>query len=163
MCHVTAMNREIWIIGMAVAVVAWFASPTALNAATDSEQEAAKEEKVEELKQRVEEARARLNLTDEQIEQITPILEEGFEAIQAVLEKHGIDLSDRSGQRSGNRIGLRQLRSLGNDLDEARADTYKKLEASGILSDEQLEEYKKLRDEQKEAMRDRIRGRRGGG
>ena len=77
------------------------------------------------LQERLTEARARLRLTDEQIERIRPILRSSLEAQARVLQKHGIDLERRS--EKDRRLGFRQLRRLGRDLDAVRKQTLGKL------------------------------------
>lgn len=108
------------------------------------------------LQKRLEEARARLRLTDDQIERIRPILRSGLEAQARVLQKHGIDLERRSGK--DRRLGLRQLRRLGRDLDAVRKQTLEKL--SGTLTGTQIEEYMKIQQERRQAIRKRLRQRR---
>ena len=121
-------------------------------------QEEEVDERAEELQQRVEETRERLQLTDEQIDLLVPLLQESFEGTRAVLEEHGIDLG--AGRESGRRLNIRQARSLRGDLDEVQEELYEKIEEAGFLSDEQFEEFKKIQEEQREAMRERIRARR---
>ena len=41
------------------------------------------------------ETKARLNLSEEQVEQITPILQSSFESRRAILQKYGIDIESR--------------------------------------------------------------------
>ena len=109
------------------------------------------------LRQHLAEARARLKLTDEQIERIRPILRARIRSQAKVLEKHGIDIGDRSGER-GSRLGLRQLRQLGRDLDRIREQTAKDLVE--VLTDAQIQEYKQIQKERKQALRKRLRQRR---
>ena len=108
------------------------------------------------LQERLTEARGRLHLTDDQIEQIKPILRAGVEAQMEVLQKHGIDLRNRTG--ANKRLGFRTLRRLGRDLDAVRTQTIEKLDT--VLTDEQIKEYKKIQEERKQAMRKRLRQRR---
>lgn len=108
------------------------------------------------LQERLTEARARLRLTDDQIERVRPILRSGLEAQARVLRKHGINLERRSGK--DRRLGLRQLRRLGRDLDAVRKQTLEKL--SGKLTDSQIEAYGKIQQERRQAMRKRLRQRR---
>ena len=115
------------------------------------------EDRAAQLEERIAETKERLNLTDEQIEQLTPVLKSGFEAQMAVLEKHGIDLENRD---SGNqkKLGFREARRLRNELDVVRESTL--LQVEGILSAEQFSEYKKIQDERKKRMREMIKDRR---
>ena len=112
-------------------------------------------DRAEKLRERLTETRARLNLTDDQIEQIRPILRAGMEAQIKVLEKHGIDIRNRSGERA--RLGFRQLRRLGRDLDKVRERTVGDL--ADVLTDAQIAEYKKIQQERKAALRKRLRER----
>ena len=114
-----------------------------------------------ELQQRLDDARERLQLSDEQIEQLLPVLGENFDSTRVVLEKHGINLLSRAEGDSNRRLNLRQLRSLSRDLDEVREAMFKKIEELGFLSDEQFAEFKKIQEEQRAALRERLRARRG--
>ena len=124
---------------------------------TFAQEDSQNADRAAELKQRIEETKSRLSLTEEQTEQLIPILEEGFEAQMAVLEEHGIKF-ERGVQGDRERLGLRAARRLGRDLDAVREETLEKV--SGILTDSQLEEYKEIQAERKEAMRGRIQSRR---
>ena len=119
-------------------------------------------ERLAQLQERLEEARARLKLTDEQSEQIRPILRAGMEKQMAVLEKHGIDLRGEGAARRGrpSQQRLRELRALGDDLEAVRKET--RTELKEVLSKEQFKEFKKLQEEGREAMRQAIRERTGG-
>jgi len=138
--------NHIWIIVL-ILVVGIVASPAAL----------AEEDRAAQIEERIAETKARLKLSDEQIEQLTPVLKSSFEAQMAVLEKHGIDLENRD---SGNqkKLGFREARKLRKDLDVVRESTLDQVE--GILSEEQFAEYKKIQDERKKKMREMIKERR---
>ena len=127
-------------------------APAPAAAATAGQEE----EQAEALQQRLEETRARLNLTDEQVDQVRPILRAGFEAMLEVFEEHGIDPANPSG--SGRRLRLRQLRRLQQDLNALGERTLEELGA--VLNDEQIEGYKEIQKENREAIRERLRGRR---
>ena len=109
------------------------------------------------LRQHLEEARARLKLTDDEIKRIRPILRAGIRSQAKVLEKHGLDIGGRSGERS-SRLSLRQLRQLGRDLDRVRGQTIRDLGA--VLNEAQVKEYKQIQKERKQALRKRLRQRR---
>ena len=117
----------------------------------------AEEDRAAQFEQRLTETKARLNLSDEQLEQLTPVLKSSFEAQMAVLEKHGIDLENR-GSGNQKKLGFREARRLRNDLDVVRKSTLEQVE--GILSEEQFSEYKKIQDERKKKMREMIKDRR---
>ena len=113
------------------------------------------DEQIAQIRERMQETRERLNLTDAQIEQVTPILRAGFEAQMEVLEKHGVDFRNPAGERS--RLRLRQLRRLRGDLEEVRERTVEQL--SDVLSEEQIEVYKEIQEERRQANSERIRER----
>ena len=116
-------------------------------------------EQLAQLQERLDEARARLKLTDEQTVQVRPILRAGMEKQVAVLEKHGIDPQGEGTARRGRapERRLRELRALGDDLEAVRKETRKQLK--DVLSKEQFKEFKKLQEENREAMRQLIRER----
>ena len=150
------MTRDHRIVAVAIATVVWCPAPAASSLSTALGQEEARTEQLEALRQRLEEARIRLDLTDEQVEQVRPILRAGSEALAGVLQQHGIDLRDRSG--GANRLRFRQLRRLQRDLNAVREQTLEDLEE--VLADEQLEAYKEIQEENRRAMRERLLQRR---
>ena len=140
-------------------VVALMASAAmAVTATPAGAQETGADERMAELEQRLEEARERLKLSDDTIEQLFPVLRENFDSTRAVLEEHGINVRSRAEEDSNRRLNLRQLRALRRDLDEVREAMFKKIEELGFLSDEQFAEFKKIQEEQRAALRDRLRG-----
>lgn len=155
MRYATGMTRDHRIVAIVIAAIVWCTVPAASNVSTALGQEEARTEP-EEFRQRFEEARTRLDLTDGQIEQVRPILRAEFEALQGVLQKYGIDLQDRSG--GANRPGFRQLRRLQREVNAVREQTLEDLD--DVLTDEQLETYKEMREENQQAMRERLRQRR---
>ena len=156
MRYATNMTRDHRIVAIAIAAVVWCAAPAAGNVSTALGQQESRTEQLEELRQRLEEARTRLNLTDEQVEQVRPILRAGSEALLGVLQEHGIDLRDRSG--GADRLRFRQLRRLQRDLNAVREQTLEDLDE--VLTDAQLETYKEIQEENRQAMRERLRQRR---
>ncbi len=103
--------------------------------------------------EKIEEAKMRLNLTDDQIVSIKPILKEDLAQKNEVLLEHGIDL--KSGRRPEGGMNFRKARALGKDMDSVREKTVEKL--SEFLIAEQIEEYKKIQKENKEKIRERIK------
>jgi len=150
------MTRDHRIFAIVIAAIVSCTAPAAGNVSTALGQEEARTEQPEEFRQRLEEARTRLDLTDRQIEQVRPILRAEFEALQGVLQKYGIDLRDRSG--GANRLGFRQLRRLQREVNALREQALEDLDE--VLTDEQLEAYKEMREENQQAMRERLRQRR---
>ena len=103
--------------------------------------------------EKLEETKVRLNLTDDQFVSIEPILIEDLAQKNQVLLEHGINLE--SGERPTGGMNIRTARALANDLGSVREKTIEKL--SVYLSDEQIQEYKKIQEENKEKMRERIK------
>ena len=156
------MNNRITRLAFGPALIR--AAVVALAASTASAQEpkAEADERMAELQQRVDEARERLQLSDEQVAQLLPLLRESFDSTRAVLEQHGINVSSLAAAGGSNRrLNLRQLRALSSDLDEVRETMFDKIEELGFLSDEQFSEFKKIQEEQRAALRERLRARRG--
>ena len=105
------------------------------------------------LEARSAEMRERLALTNEQSEQIKPILVEHFEKTSIVLQDFGINLE--TGERPEKRLSFRDARQLKSELDVVSDDTSQVL--STILSPEQMEEYEEIAEERREEIRSRIR------
>ena len=95
---------------------------------------------------------SRLKLTDNQNDQLMPIFLDIFQKRQSIMKKNGVDIKSRS---SGERIGMKQLRSIKKEMDKLNRQTMKQLEK--ILSKVQLNEYKKFQEEQRDEMRNRLR------
>lgn len=92
--------------------------------------------------------KARLNLSDEQIQQFEPILTDHREKLLSVMKKQGVNpnpglLKDK--------IGFRQLRTIKKDIDKVYKQTEDQL--VDILSKEQFHEYKKAQEELRVEMR----------
>ena len=99
------------------------------------------------------EANARLNLTDEQAEQVAPILHSNFEAQRAVFLDYGFDIE--SGNRPAKKLGFKQLRAMGRELEAVRVGTRDALK--DVLNEEQMREYVSMQNERKNEVRQRIR------
>jgi len=93
------------------------------------------------VRQRLEEIKTRLQLPPAQVEQVRPILVDEVQQLRAVQEKYAKD------QSAGYRLRmLRDLREVLNKTDEKYAK---------VLSKQQLEELKKIRQEWIEERRER--------
>ena len=95
---------------------------------------------------------SRLKLTDNQNDQLMPIFLDIFQKRQRIMKKNGVDIKSRS---SGERIGMKQLRSIKKEMDKLNKQTMKQLEK--VLSKVQLNEYKKFQEEQRYEMRNLLR------
>lgn len=103
----------------------------------------------QELLERVERARERLQLTDEQAPQVEAILRESAEKRRAVLEKYPLGES---------RLSPRQARTLKRELEAIRRDTRASL--AEVLTPQQLEEYDRIQSELRAEVRAAARERR---
>ena len=120
--------------------------------------EQADSDRLAELEARIEETKQRLNLTDEQIARIEPILESNFEATTLVLESHGIEFGPDVPREQRERPGFRKMRAISRDLQAVREETA--AEMAEVLTEEQMTEYRKIQEERRAELRDRIRARR---
>lgn len=77
----------------------------------------------------------RLELTDEQIEQMKPILEDLRASRQAILAKYGVDPENPGG---GDELSPRRARAMRKEIHDVQEDANVELEK--ILSAEQFEE-----------------------
>lgn len=89
--------------------------------------------------------KTRLNLTEKQEIQVYPIIHKEFEKRREIFERH-------RGQ------GPQGMQSLKNEMQELQITTEKKLEK--ILTQEQMKEYRKLRDEERQKLRKNMPNRR---
>ena len=105
------------------------------------------------IQAQLQQTKQRLNLTDEQVAEMRPILKTSLEETKEVLDKHGIDLSIPKEQRA--RPAFREMRKIGKDLKVVRESTTAKL--AEVLSEEQLDTYKEIQDERRKQMREQIR------
>ena len=137
------MNR----VTTAVAVMSLLA--TSMQAVAEDDRTAAANEQ---MQQTIE----RLELTDEQIEKVEPVLQESAARRQEILSSYGVD--PEAGQDSAGKMNPRKMRAMRNEMNAVRDDTLSQLKE--ILSDEQLEEFKLMQEERQAEMRERMRGRR---
>lgn len=110
---------------------------------------------LDELQKRITEVRERLDLSEEQIEQLSPVFKDYFKAQIELLMELGVNLES---QESDEGIDIKQLQGLEQKIREANADFETEIAAS--LSDEQLEEFVALQQEQKDRIRDKVLERR---
>lgn len=133
---------------VAMTLVTTMAPPAA---AADADNRQLSEEQRARLDARIEEVRERLDLTDEQKAALDPVLRKDFERRIAILNEHGVT------REGGEQPSRREARALRRDLKAAKKEAEK--EIAGILDDRQMEEYRKIQDEAREEMRERIRTR----
>ncbi len=96
---------------------------------------------------------ARLELTDEQIEQVKPVLQGAASAQQEILVSYGMDPQSR--QNGASKPGMRQMMAMRDEMTAVRESTLEALDP--ILSDEQMDEFKLIQKERQAEMRERMR------
>ena len=106
----------------------------------------ADEPDLSQLEARMQETRSRLALTEKQMAQLKPILEDHFDAQMAILDKYGLSAE--------NRPDAQTLRVLRLELDQNKTNTSKHL--SGILSRAQLAEFEKIQIEWKKQIQEKL-------
>ena len=116
-------------------------------------QAVAEDDRTEKAKEQIQQTIERLELTDEQAEQVKPVLEESAAARQEILSSYGMDPESR--QDSVGKPGIRKMRAMRNEMNTLRENTLGELEQ--VLSDEQLEEFKRIQEERQAEMRERMR------
>ena len=113
------------------------------------------------LEQRLAETKVHLNLTDEQVEQIRPVLKLNFTTSRAILAKYGVNPANPANNKdSGNKpakLGFINAQKLRKELGAVRDSTLKKL--GGMLTDDQLVQYRELQAERAAELRRHIRER----
>lgn len=121
-------------------------SPVSANAENVDREAAA-----EQIQQRVLEMKERLQITEEQAPVVQEILRQSAERRFAVLEKYGFGDGERPS------LSFREKRRLRGEINDVNEDTLNRL--SEILTDDQLKEYKKIQEERRAEMRERLQSR----
>ncbi len=106
------------------------------------------DEQIEQIIERIEETKARLNLSDEQAEEVRPIFEENVQSSLEILKSYGFE----RGQKP--KLNFRKKLALRRDMNEVRDNTDNKLKT--ILTDAQMQEYAIIRDERRKELRNRL-------
>lgn len=115
----------------------------------------ANETRTAKLEQYVVDAKERLQLSDDQIERIAPVLGESLDRQLGILQRYGISADGPS--QSGRQLGIREARAMKKELDQARSATLASV--GKILTKAQLDEFVRMQDERQDAVRSRIRNR----
>ena len=125
------------------------ASGMAMTAA--AQEQRFSDEQIAQIEERVAATRERLQLTPEQQAALEPILTASVEQRLAVLQSYGFSGEERP------KLSFRQKLSLRKEMQAIREKT--ESEVAGVLSEEQLAEYKKIQDENREQLRARLQNR----
>ncbi len=95
----------------------------------------------------------RLELSDEQIELVKPVLQGAASTQQEILASYGMDSQSR--QNAASKPGMSQMMAMRDEMTAVRESTLEALDP--ILSDEQMEEFKLIQKERQAEMRKRMR------
>ena len=109
--------------------------------ASAAAQQAPDQQRNEQLQQRVQDLKERLNLTPEQAEQVRPIIVEEMQQLKAVRDKYSGDQSRRSRMKMG-----REMKGVQNATND---------KLKNILTKQQMDELRKIREESRQEMRQR--------
>jgi hypothetical protein len=101
------------------------------------------EEKLDQARARLDQLKERLNLTPEQTEQVRPVVTEELQQLKILRDKYSGDQSRRSRLKMA-----REARDIRNAAD---------VKLKNILTKPQMDELKKIRDEQRDEFRERRR------
>jgi hypothetical protein len=138
---------RVFVTGALLIVAMTLTRPAAAATLQDPTNNAGQQQQqMERAKQRLQEVKDRLQLTPEQTDQIRPILMEEFQKLKAMRDKYG-DGDGNGSQRPRTRM------KMGRELKSIQSETDDKLRT--ILSKQQMEELKKIREEWREQMRER--------
>lgn len=147
--HDTIRSRLVVGAALTAAAVLSIAHPAA---AADPAMRQLTDEQRARIEARFEEIGERLELSDEQKAQLEPVLRKDFEKRAEVMRLHGAT------RESKERPGRGELRALRRDLEAIREKTDAEVER--ILDQRQLQEYRKIQQEARGEMRERMRSRR---
>ena len=107
---------------------------------------------IEKMQERVQEYRERLNLSDEQVAAIRPILQKSLEDRIAVLKQYGVDAENRS---RGDQLSMSDRRAIGGEMKKIRDETNQSL--SDILDEQQMKEYLVIAKERQAELRQKMK------
>ena len=97
----------------------------------------------------------RLQLTEEQQVLVEPILMAHFEDSRAIMESYGFSPKGASGKK----LDMRKMKAMSEELQPIR--TQAERELSAVLTDQQMNEYRDIQDENRARMRREIQRRMG--
>ena len=109
----------------------------------------------ERLQQAFGEIVLRLDLTEEQLVEVAPILRDGLQRQTAILRSYGIDLANLDDRAQ---MDFRTAQLMRRELEAGRKRTVSAL--AEVLTPEQVEEYRKIQAETQREVRRRIRANR---
>jgi Spy/CpxP family protein refolding chaperone len=110
------------------------------------------DERLGDFEERIEELQTRLGLTDEQLEEMRPVIAKNFEKTLQAFDEAGLE----QGGGGASSLGRRDRIRLGRQIRDIQEETVKKMR--DILTDEQMDEYEEIQEERREELRARMQG-----
>ena len=110
------------------------------------------DERLGDFEERIEELQTRLGLTDEQLEEMRPVIAKNFEKTLQAFDEAGLE----QGGGGASSLGRRDRIRLGRQIRDIQEETVKKMRE--ILTDEQMDEYEEIQEERREELRARMQG-----
>lgn len=110
------------------------------------------DERLGDFEERIEEFQTRLGLTDEQLEEMRPVIARNFEKTLQAFDEAGLE----PGGGGASSLGRRDRIRLGRQIRDIQDETDKKIR--DILTDEQMDQYEEIQEERREELRARMQG-----
>lgn len=144
----TAMNIHRYVMTGVLLAVTLAGAGLALAqepAAGAPQAQAQSQPQADQARERLQQIKDRLQLTPEQTEQVRPVFVDEIQQLKAVRDKYKSDSGDQN-----RRTKMKMAREM-RGIQQATDDKLKK-----ILTSQQMDEMKKIRDEWRQQMRDRM-------
>ncbi len=141
-----ALSRAALFIVVAFSLIAIATTPLRAEEMALVEIQSLSDEQIQAFADRIEEARQRLQLSNEQETALTPIITESVRERVAVLQRYGFSRENRPDLSFRQKLGLRK------EMNVLRDNTNEQVAA--ILTEEQMREWRKIQEEARARMRD---------
>lgn len=115
---------------------------------TEAQDRQLSDEQVAKIEAQVEQTQARLNVTDEQANLLSPLLVDNFEKRATILQSYGI------AEGTAPNLSVRQKLNLRKEMQAQTEATTSQV--AEILTDEQMTEFEKIQEDAREAFKARI-------
>lgn len=103
------------------------------------------------LEQRLDKLKTELDINAEQEQELRDALSVSNEKKRAVFEKYGIEPGKRKGREQKSKLSRDDRKALRSEMKTIKEET--DTEISGILSDSQMEKFRKMKKEKKQHRR----------
>lgn len=141
-----ALSRAVLFIVAAFSLIVIAIAPLRAAEPAPAQIQPLSEEQIQAFSDRIEKARQRMQLSDEQETALTPIITESVRERAAVLQRYGFSRENRPD------LNFRQKLSLRKEMDVLHHNTNEQV--AKILTEEQMREWRKIQEEARAHMRD---------